>query len=126
MIPKCPICNKDAELVYGSIIYPKRKDLRELPFYRCSDHLDYYVGCHKGTIKSLGVLANLEHRHLKRLCHWYFDPLWKNKLIKRNQAYKVLSEKTGITREECHFGMMNIEQLKKCLAILKEGLLSDL
>lgn len=57
----CDYCNKDAELVGGDIIYPHRPDLYELKFYYCAV-CEAWCGCHRGTTKPLGRLANAELR----------------------------------------------------------------
>ena len=46
--PDCPYCDKQSTLVNGETIYPHRKDLYKLYFYRCRT-CDAYVGVHKET-----------------------------------------------------------------------------
>lgn len=120
MTPTCPVCSKESVLVNGREIYPHRPDLYSLKFYRCENHTEYYVGCHKGTTNALGVLANKEHRNLKMKCHKIFDPLWKSKKHSRNGLYKKLSQEMNISIDKTHFGMFSADQLKTAYRIMKE------
>lgn len=120
MIPVCPICNKESKLVSGEQIYPNRKDLYNLSFYRCSNHTDYYVGCHKGTNNALGILANREHRSWKIKCHAIFDPLWKSRKNFRKDLYCRLAHAMNIPIEQTHFGEFSVDQLKQAYEIIKD------
>jgi hypothetical protein len=111
--PKCPVCNKESALVNGYDIYPHRPDLGELNFYRCEDHKDFYVGCHKGTINPLGVLADKEHRKLKMMCHKVFDPIWKSGKRNRKELYNKLSSQMEKKIDDTHFGMFSKDELEK-------------
>ena len=115
----CPVCNREAEYVSGKEIYPHREDLYALGFYRCSEHIDYYVGCHKGTDKPLGVLANKEHRLWKIKCHAIFDPQWKSKKNTRRHLYSKLSHAMNIPFNKTHFGMFTIDQLMQAYEIIR-------
>lgn len=75
-----------------------------------------YVGCHKGTIKPLGTLANEELRGLRNQAHSSFDPIWQTRKMKRRQAYKWLAEKLGISEKDCHIAKFNKE---KCLKVIQ-------
>lgn len=109
---KCQYCNNNAKLVTGNILYPHRPDLYNMKFWNCKE-CDAYVGCHPGTDKPLGILANAELRRAKRKAHEAFDPVWKNGKIKRADAYKWLADKLGIRIESCHIGMFNVSMCKE-------------
>ena len=119
-LPDCPYCGNPSEMVTGQIIYPHRNDLYGKKFYRCKP-CGAYVGCHPGTDKPLGRLANAELRRAKSAAHAIFDPLWKNGSIKRAAAYKWLAENIGIDRKECHIGMFDVELCKRVVRICKEA-----
>lgn len=104
----CPYCGAHTELVGGREIYPYRSDLYEKKYYRCKP-CGAYVGCHAGTIKPLGRLANAELRKAKMAAHAAFDPIWKTCIMKCGSAYAWLSDKLGINKENCHIGMFNVE-----------------
>lgn len=112
----CPYCDGEAPLVTGQDIYPHRPDLYNKRFYRCSP-CNAYVGCHSGTTKALGRLANAELRQAKIAAHAAFDPLWKNgRFQTRKQAYAWLSEKLKLARHDCHIGQFDVT---RCNQVLK-------
>lgn len=43
----------------------------------------------------------------KHKAHFYFDKIWKTKLMTREEAYGWLSEKLELTNDKTHFGLMN-------------------
>lgn len=116
----CDYCNKEAELVGGDAIYPHRPDLHGLKFYYCANDAAW-VGCHRGTTKPLGRLANAELRQAKQDAHVAFDRLWRATTpagsFDRNGAYKWLAQQLGINRNDCHIGMMNVEQCQRVVQI---------
>lgn len=127
MNPICPYCFKPAELVGGSTIYPHRPDLFGLKFWNCSA-CDAYVGCHKkgawiterkqhsdGTLP-LGRLANAELRRVKGWAHDAFDPLWRNGIMSRRDAYAWLAGRLGIQTQDCHIGMFDVAQCRSVIA----------
>lgn len=95
------------------------------PMYICSNYpaCDAYVGCHPGTNRPLGRLADLKLREAKQAAHDAFDPLWRRKMERdgcskgqaRTAAYAWLSKVTGIVPEKCHIGMF--DELE-CRAVL--------
>jgi hypothetical protein len=76
---------------------------------------DARVGCHPGTNKPLGRLANESLRVAKQQAHASFDPLWKRKMavtschqaVARKGAYRWLAAQLGIEENNCHMGYMN-------------------
>lgn len=127
---KCPYCHSFATLEKSSKVYGKDYGF----MYICTNFpsCDAYVGCHPGTKKPLGRLANSELRYYKKLAHAHFDPLWKRKLairIKergkykkswaRGSGYKWLGEQLGLKLEDCHIGMFDIETCKKVIELCK-------
>lgn len=86
-----------AHLVTGKEVYPHRKDLYNLPFWRCQ-RCKNFVGCHHKTqnrTKPLGVIANKELKKARLEIHKILDPLWKSGKLSRRKLYKMLSEKLG-------------------------------
>lgn len=126
----CPYCNKSAELVSGSVIYPHRSDLSELKFYRCLT-CRAYVGCHKrgarviiggrktvsdGTLP-LGRLADAALRKAKSQAHAAFDPLWMGRVMRRKQAYAWLSKQMGLPVDLTHIGEFDPAQCKRVVEV---------
>ena len=110
--PICPYCGFSALLITGAELYPHRSDLRDKRFWHCGQD-GAWVGCHPGTTKPLGRLANAELRQAKQLAHAEFDPLWKTGQMSRAEAYHWLCGALGIPREETHIGMFDVQQ---CMA----------
>lgn len=77
-----------------------------------------YVGVHKGTNKPLGILANAELRGWKKRAHFYFDRLWKSKIMTRAQAYKWLSEQLNKNIAQTHIGMFDVDDCKRVVDVV--------
>lgn len=87
----------EARLTSGCEVYPHRKDLHELPFWKC-DTCGNFVGCHHKTDKPttpLGCIPTPEIKNARRHIHAILDPLWQSGRISRKKLYELLSEKTG-------------------------------
>lgn len=68
---------------------------------------------------ALGTLADLETKKKRRECHVWFDKLWSTH-EEREEYYQRLANELGITRQQCHFGLMEMEMLEKALEIIKK------
>lgn len=95
----CTGCEKevDARLTDGNERYPHRKDLYNIPFWRC-DGCGNYVGCHwktKTPTKPLGCIATPEILDARKKIHSLLDPLWKSGRIRRGQAYAYVTKRLG-------------------------------
>ncbi|MFY2597151.1 zinc-finger-containing protein [Achromobacter xylosoxidans] len=128
----CPYCDRQAALVTGRTIYPRREDLFPLSFWHC-EACDAYVGCHKkgawtneggkrvisdGSLP-LGRLANATLRRLKQAAHAEFDPLWRSGEMTRLEAYTWLAKELGISASNCHIGMMDEDTCKAVVAVMR-------
>lgn len=111
----CPYCMDKTVLVGGDVIYPHRPDLYKKWFYSCRP-CGAYVGCHPGTKKPLGRLANGELRKAKQEAHAAFDPLWKSGRRKRKDAYAWLAANIGIDVNDCHIGEFDVKACKLVVA----------
>lgn len=120
--PICPYCGKTSVLVGGLIIYPHRQDLAGKRFFNCAP-CQAYVGCHQDTGEPFGRLADAELRKAKMAAHAAFDPLWRSKRMSRNTAYQRLSVAMGISQEETHIGMFDLERCKQVVKLVKAGAL---
>lgn len=95
----CCGCEKEveAELTTGESVYPNRKDLHALPFWRCNA-CNNYVGCHhktKNRTAPLGAIPTPEIRAERQEIHKLIDPIWRSGRISRKQLYKKISALTG-------------------------------
>lgn len=113
---KCPYCGEWADKTNGRKVYPRRPDLHHLVIFACLP-CDAWVGTHKNSGKPLGRLANAELRKAKMAAHAAFDPLWKSGQMTRKEAYKRLSEKMGLTPDQTHIGMFDVEQCKTLILL---------
>lgn len=119
-IPKtCIYCGNEINLVSNKEVYGRKRGNGMC--YKCSK-CDSYVGVHPDLITPLGILADKRLRELKKLAHWLFDPLWRNGVYKRSEAYAKLAHKMGIPTRECHFGWFDEKKLLHAIAILRSGL----
>ena len=124
---KCPYCGGKAHLRDASSIYHNNR--RKGKIYICENfpNCDSYVGCHKNTTKPLGRMANKKLRTMKSKAHYYFDPLWKNKVFSRNKslshnrtrAYQWLAEQLGLPESKCHIGLFDVDMCRKVIQICK-------
>lgn len=120
----CPYCDREALLVPGRAVYPKRPQFWAKPVWWCKP-CDAWVGCHPGTERPLGRLANAELRLAKQEAHAAFDPLWKRKMERegisktkaRGAGYKWLSEQLGIDRRRCHIGHMDVAACRRVVEL---------
>lgn len=123
----CGHCGSYTEQMTGARVYPHRKDLAEKLFWVCI-HCDAYVGCHQSNGLPFGSPADAATRKARSRAHAAFDPLWKAKIRKsgmkkhqaRGKAYKWLAEQMGMTRDDCHIGMMTAEQADRVADICRQ------
>lgn len=133
--PICPYCQARAVFLESSARLYGGRDFG--PVYVC-EPCRAWVGCHKGTAKPLGRLANADLRRWKRAVHWYFDPIWQRRFERkhaldpkytkahaRGGRYKALAIAMGIPRVECHIGMFDIDRCRQAIAIIKSGALEQ-
>jgi hypothetical protein len=95
----CCACGGEVEarLTDGSEIYPHRRDLRSLPFWRC-DVCGNFVGCHHKTrerTKPLGCIPTPEIKNARMKLHAVIDPIWKSGHMKRRELYEAISREVG-------------------------------
>lgn len=117
----CPKCNVESRMTNGREIYPHRKDLYTKTFYKCDVCLGY-VGCHPKSTRPLGTPANAELRKARNSVHALIDPIYKaspHKKGARSNMYEYMANAMGISRDECHVGMFNIEQCSKACRIME-------
>lgn len=116
----CPYCGRPTELVDSAEVY---HGYSFGPIYICRP-CDAYVGCHKGTTRALGRVANAELRYWKHQAHEAFDKLWKGdtKVMDRGMCYEFLSEELEIPPEYTHIGMFKVETCKRVVEICNKVL----
>lgn len=117
LVVLCDYCGHPAELVTGREVYPGIRTLHHKMLYRCLP-CAAHVGCHEGTMRPLGRLANAELRAAKMAAHAAFDPVWRDeRAMTRRGAYAWLAAQLGIPREDCHIGMFDAPQCRRVVEI---------
>ncbi len=70
----------------------------------------------------MGTLANAELADYRKRAHAAFDPIWKEKRMSRHEAYRWLAKKLGIRMTECHIAMFEIEDCRRAIEAVREGI----
>lgn len=89
-----------ARLTNGEEIYPHRRDLYSLPFWKC-DACGNHVGCHHKTAtptRPLGNIPTPELRKARGHIHKILDPLWKGGGWSRGALYSALALHLGVDK----------------------------
>lgn len=115
---KCQYCENDAELVTGEEVYPHLPHLHANKIWRCVP-CKAWVGCHKGTDKPMGRLANAELRKAKMEAHAIFDPIWREGKRTRKEAYQWLAEKLNMPFKKCHIGYFDVDKCNQVVAVCR-------
>ncbi len=115
----CPFCRSRVSLIDSAKVFGYSYGF----IYLCDfyPNCDARGGCHPGTIKPLGTLADKELRRWRRLAHQKFDPLWKLGIFPcRNAAYKWLSKVMRLPLAKTHIAMFNIRQCQRVIAFVED------
>ena len=82
----CRYCGGTVHLVPAAKVYgsaaAKRLGIEQEKFYQCQN-CNARVGCHKGTDRPMGNLANEALRMKRKETHQVFDGFWKSKGMSR-------------------------------------------
>lgn len=117
----CRYCGGVIRLVPASSIYGKSTDrlgMRGENIYQCQN-CNARVGCHKGSRRALGNVAN-EVLRLKRMeTHRIFDAFWKQRNMSRTAAYKWLAEKLELPVGETHIGGFEMDQCQQVIELCR-------
>jgi hypothetical protein len=122
-VKRCRYCCLPAQLlVHGMPGYPYQRSYG--PTWVCIP-CGAWVGCHPGTEKALGGLANAELRAWKVKAHAAFDPLWEAKMRRdqcskgkaRRAGYAWLAKQLDMPVERTHIGYMSVEECQKVVAV---------
>lgn len=118
----CVQCEKkvSARLTDGKEIYPPRRDLHKLPYWKC-DTCGNHVGCHHRTDKPtrpLGIISTKDLRKARGEIHEILDPLWRTGRYTRKQLYTYLSKKLG--RQYHTAKIVSMDEARKVWGWVKE------
>lgn len=119
---KCPYCGNKPVKIDSKEIYGKSYGFMWMCI-KCKA----YVGCHPGTGRALGRLANAELRRAKQEAHKWFDGMWRaaikrgrGKSQARKAAYNWLSKELRIPLDLTHIGMFDLEMCKQVIKLCKK------
>lgn len=116
----CPNCNGPVRIGTHAEVYDGRS-FGVWPYvYLCEDReCDTYGGLHPFTHLPLGTLANKALRDARKRCKPAFEKLFKEHGMTRNDAYAWLAQTLGITAEQCHFALFDVEMCERAQAACK-------
>lgn len=115
----CRYCGGEIKAVPAESVYGKTAKRRGLEGeYLCQcQNCGARVGCHKGTQKPLGKVAN-EILRLKRIeAHRVFDGYWKSQRMSRTDAYRWLSQRLRVPVREAHIGGFEMDQCQRVMEL---------
>lgn len=104
---RCGYCGSPAVLRPAAEIYqnPNKKGY----VYACSHYpaCDAYVSVFPGSKIPMGTLADSALRQKRILAHQSFDQLWKRRIFTRDQAYRWMADKLGLSTSQAHIALFN-------------------
>lgn len=103
----CPYCNSQTKVITETEIYGREYKGRAV--IACYNYpvCNSYVGTHDDGMP-LGRLSDQSLRKKKAATHFWFDKIWKEGFIKRQDLYDELSEFLELPREYTHIGMFDM------------------
>jgi hypothetical protein len=105
-----------ARSIYGDAV--KRLGLEQEKIYQCQN-CNARVGCHKGTNRPLGDVAN-EVLRLKRMeTHQVFDAYWHSRGMSRTQGYKWLARQMKLPEAHTHIGGFEMDQCQQVIDLCR-------
>lgn len=114
---KCDVCQSE-RVFYASNAVLYGSEYGKWPMIYICEDCTAWVSCEPGTDTPRGPLVSQEVHQARKRAHAAFDPIWREKkLMARSDAYGWLAEQMGMTRKECHIGLMNDEQADRVVTI---------
>lgn len=93
----CPACGSRAYLRPASVVYGDKAPDPDAKYYVCGRYpaCDCYVAAHRKTMLPMGTLADKALRKKRHDAHVALDSLWKNGVMSRKEAYRLLQLSMG-------------------------------
>lgn len=111
----------DARLTNGKECYPHRKDLFNLPFWKC-DKCGNFVGCHhkmeNNPTQPLGCIPTPEIKKARQHIHKILDPIWQSGKMNRKSIYAELTKKLGWKYHTAN--IRSIEEAREVYKIVRD------
>ncbi len=91
----CSYCGNPATYCSNEVVYGLPYGKWPMIWF-CACQPSYaYVGCHTGTNRPLGTMANAHLRSKRVIAHAAIDPIWEAGLLSRKEVYAWLSDELG-------------------------------
>ena len=120
----CRYCGGVIRLVPARKIYgasTARLGLAGENIYLCLN-CNARVGCHKGTTRALGNVANEVLRLKRRETHQVFDQYWQSSGLSRTKAYKWLAGQMNLPEKNAHIGGFEMDQCQQVIDLCEKEL----
>lgn len=119
----CRYCGSVIRLVPAETIYgteaAQRLELAGEFIYQCQN-CNARVGCHKGTTRPLGNVANETLRMKRMETHRVFDAYWKQCGMTRTKAYRWLARQLHLPEDQTHIGSFEMDQCQKVIDLCQK------
>ena len=118
----CRYCGGVIRLVPAKTIYGPSTDRLGLAgenIYLCQN-CNARVGCHKGTNRPLGNVANEVLRLKRRETHKVFDAFWQGNGMSRTKAYKWLAAQMRLSEKDAHIGGFEMDQCQQVIDLCEK------
>ena len=120
----CRYCGGVIRLMPARKIYGASTDrlgLASENIYLCQN-CNARVGCHKGTNRPLGNVANEVLRLKRRETHQVFDQYWQSSGLSRTKAYKWLAGQMNLPEKNAHIGGFEMDQCQQVIDLCEKEL----
>lgn len=120
----CRYCGGVIRLAPARKIYGASTDRLGLAgenIYLCQN-CNARVGCHKGTNRPLGNVANEVLRLKRRETHQVFDQYWQSSGLSRTKAYKWLTGQMNLPEKNAHIGGFEMDQCQQVIDLCEKEL----
>lgn len=122
-VPKiCRYCGSVIRLVPAESVYSveaaERLGLVGEYIYQCQN-CNARVGCHRGTTRPLGNVANETLRLKRSETHQVFDAYWRRQGMTRTAAYRWLAKRLHLPIEKAHIGSFEMEQCQRVIDLCR-------
>lgn len=115
----CPVCGSKAYLRPASVVYGDKAPDPDAKYYVCGRYpaCDCYVAAHRKTMLPMGTLADKPLRKKRHDAHMALDSLWKNGVMSRKEAYRLLQLSMGLPAEDAHIAKFSAARCDEVIAL---------
>ena len=103
----CPACGSRAYLRPASVVYGDKAPDPDAKYYVCG----------RKTMLPMGTLADKALRKKRHDAHVALDSLWKNGVMSRKEAYRLLQLSMGLPAEEAHIAKFSAARCDEVIAL---------